>query len=87
MRCPFLTDNCTQECTKRNCDLTCTAKKCDQICDGENCSMTCPYQGERWLPDPGNTIKAVFHFSRIVAKRTVFHCSVSTQAELMIWTQ
>ena len=32
-------------------------------------------------------LKAVFHFRRIVAKRTVIHCFVSTQAELMIWTQ
>ena len=27
-------------------------------------------------------IKAVFHFSRIVAKRSVFHCLVNIQAEL-----
>ena len=48
------------------------------------------------------TLKAVFHFNRIVAKRivakrivakhivakrTVFHCFVSAQAELMIWAQ
>ena len=32
-------------------------------------------------------VKPVFHFNRIVAKRTVFHCFVNTQAELMIWTQ
>ena len=32
-------------------------------------------------------IKAIFHFNRIVAKRTIFHCFVSTQAELIIWTQ
>ena len=31
--------------------------------------------------------KPVFHFNRIVAKRTVFHCFVNTQADLMIWTQ
>ena len=32
------------------------------------------------------TQKPVFHFNRIVAKRSVFHCFVNTQAELMIWT-
>ena len=32
-------------------------------------------------------LKAVSHFNRIVTKRSVFHCSVNTQAELMIWTQ
>ena len=32
-------------------------------------------------------LKAVFHFNRIVAKCSVFHCFVNTQAELMIWTQ
>ena len=32
------------------------------------------------------SLKAVFHFNRIVAKRSVFHCFVNTQAELMIWT-
>ena len=32
-------------------------------------------------------LKAVFHFNRIVAKRSVFHCFVNSQAELMIWTQ
>ena len=31
-------------------------------------------------------IKAVLHFSRIVAKRCVFHRFVKTNAELMIWT-
>ena len=31
--------------------------------------------------------KAVFHFSRIVVKRNVFHCFLNTQAQLMIWTQ
>ena len=30
------------------------------------------------------TFKAVFHFNRIVAKRSVF---VNTQAELIMWTQ
>ena len=29
-------------------------------------------------------LKAVFHFNRIVAKRSIFHCFVSTQAELLI---
>ena len=29
-------------------------------------------------------LKAVLHFNRIVAKRSVFHCFVNTQAELMI---
>ena len=28
-------------------------------------------------------LKAVFHFNRIVAKRSVFHCFVTTQAELI----
>ena len=32
-------------------------------------------------------VKRVFHFNRTVSKRTVFHCFVNTQAELMIWTQ
>ena len=32
-------------------------------------------------------LKAVIHFKRIVAKRSVFHCFVNTQAELVIWTQ
>ena len=32
-------------------------------------------------------LKPVFHFNRIVAKRSVFHCFVNTQAELMTWTQ
>ena len=31
--------------------------------------------------------KRSFHFKRIVAKRTVFHCFVDMQTELMIWTQ
>ena len=31
------------------------------------------------VPFPASLVKAVFHFSRIVAKRTVFHCFV-------IWT-
>ena len=31
-------------------------------------------------------LKPVFHFNRIVAKRSVFHCFVNTQAELIIWT-
>ena len=29
------------------------------------------------------TLKAVFHFNRIVAKRSVFHCFVNTEAKLM----
>ena len=33
------------------------------------------------------SLKAVFHFNRIVAKRTVYHCFVKTQAELTTWTQ
>ena len=33
------------------------------------------------------TLKPVFHFNRIVAKRRVFNCFVNTQAELMIWGQ
>ena len=32
-------------------------------------------------------LKAVFHFNRIVTKRSVFYGLVSTQAELMTWTQ
>ena len=32
-------------------------------------------------------LKAVFHFSYVVAKRSVFNCFVNSQAELMIWTQ
>ena len=32
-------------------------------------------------------LKPVFHFNRIVAKRSVFHCFVNTHTELMIWTQ
>ena len=32
-------------------------------------------------------LKAVFHFNRIVAKRSVCHCFANTQAELVIWTQ
>ena len=32
-------------------------------------------------------VKPVFHFNRIVTKRSVFHCFVNTQAKLMIWTQ
>ena len=28
-----------------------------------------------------------FHFNRIVAKRSVFHCVVNNQSELMTWTQ
>ena len=31
------------------------------------------------------TFKAVFHFNRIVAKRSVFLFFVNTQAELIIW--
>ena len=34
-----------------------------------------------------DVIKPVFYFNRILAKRSVFHCFVNTQAELMIWTQ
>ena len=34
-----------------------------------------------------NGLKPVFHFNRIVAKRSVFHCFMNTQAELMIWAQ
>ena len=30
-------------------------------------------------------MKAVFHFKRIVAKRSVFHCFVNIQAELMTY--
>ena len=33
------------------------------------------------------SVKAVFHLNRIVAKRTVFHCFVTPQAKIMIWTQ
>ena len=33
------------------------------------------------------TFKAVFHFNRIVAKRSVFLFFVNTQAELIMWTQ
>ena len=33
------------------------------------------------------SIKPVFHFNRIVAKRSVFHCFVNSQAELVIWAQ
>ena len=32
-------------------------------------------------------LKAIFHSHCIVAKRSVFHCFVNTQAEVMIWTQ
>ena len=32
-------------------------------------------------------LKPAFHFNRIVAKRSVFHCFVNTQAQLIIWTQ
>ena len=32
-------------------------------------------------------LKPVFHFTRIVAKRSVFLCFTSTRAELMILTQ
>ena len=32
-------------------------------------------------------VNAVFNFNRIVAKRTVLHCFVNTQAELMFGTQ
>ena len=28
-------------------------------------------------------VKAVFHFNRIVAKRSLFHCFETTQVELM----
>ena len=33
------------------------------------------------------TVKAVFHFNRIVAKRNVFHCFVTSRVELMTCTQ
>ena len=36
---------------------------------------------------PGVRLKAVFHFNRIVAKRSVFHCFVITRIELMTCTQ
>ena len=32
-------------------------------------------------------VKAVFHFNRIVAKRSVFHCFMITLVELMTCTQ
>ena len=32
-------------------------------------------------------VKAVFHVNRIVAKRSVFHCFMTTQVELMTCTQ
>ena len=32
-------------------------------------------------------LKPVFHFNRIVAERSVFHCFMTTQAELMTCTQ
>ena len=44
-------------------------------------------QVEHRQPSNLHELKPVFHFSRIVAKRSVFHYFVSTQAELMIWTQ
>ena len=34
-----------------------------------------------------SALKPVFHFNRIVAKRSVFHCFVSSEEELMIWRQ
>ena len=33
------------------------------------------------------SLKSVFHFGRIVAKRCVFYCFLNAQAELMIWKQ
>ena len=49
------------------------------------CFNKCPFHSScnYNLPD----VKAVFHFNRIVAKRSVFHCFKNVQAELMIWTQ
>ena len=35
-----------------------------------------------WLIE---TLKPVFHFSRIVAKRSVFHCFGNTQAEQILY--
>ena len=75
----------------------CAGQSTDKI-DNKLCSVVscerrhgsgCPSNYSRWLWSCPliKRVKPVFHFNRIVAKRTVFHCFANIQAEPMRWTE